>query len=119
MSIKDSLKNNDLTLEDLQEWNKDFTEVEKIMEDLKPQTLQDVLDRFHRIGVDVTSDTHEPLEYVDFNYGSLCCTISIYRDDKTPELLKDGNEGYIRRNGEELAGFWTVDIDEVREILNV
>ena len=117
MSILEDLKNNELTIEDLKAWDNDFKEVEEIFETVKNKDLQGILDRFHRIGIDVTSDTHEPLEYIDFNYGSLTCTISTYNEDNKPELLTDGIEGYIRRDGQELCGFYTVDIKEVRKIL--
>ena len=116
-NIKQNLKNNELTIKDLEIWNKDFTEVEQIFETIKDRDLKGILDKFHRLGIDVTSDTHEPLEYIDFNYGSLTCTISIYNEDNKPELISD-IEGYIRRNGEELAGYFTESINEIREVLN-
>ena len=117
MSILDELKNNNLTTEDLKTWDNDFKEVEDIFETVKNKDFQGILDRFHRIGIDVTSDTHEPLEYIDFNYGSLTCTISKDWQDGTIKLLTDGIEGYIRRDGIELTGFYTIDIKEVREVL--
>ena len=117
MSISEELKNNSLTIEDLKAWDNDFKEVEEIFETVKDKDLRGIVDEFHRIGIDITSDTLDPLEYIDFNYGSLTCTISIYNEDKKPELLTDGNEGYIRRDGTELCGFYTVDIEEVRKTL--
>lgn len=117
MSILEELKNNELAIEDLKAWDNDFKEVENIFETVKDKDLQGILDRFHRIGIDVTSDTHEPLEYIDFNYGSLTCTISKNWQNDKIELLTDGIEGYIRRDGQELSGFYTVDIKEVRKIL--
>ena len=119
MSILDDLKNDNdkLSIEDLKTWDNDFKEVENIFKTVKDKDLQGVLDSFHRLGINVTSDTHEPLEYVDFNYGSLTCTISKNWQDNKIELLTDGIEGYIRRDGQELSGFYTIDIKEVREVL--
>lgn len=119
MSILDDLKNDNdkLSIEDLKTWDNDFKEVENIFRTVKDKDLQGVLDKFHKLGIDVTSDTHEPLEYIDFNYGSLTCTISKSLQDDKIELLTDGIEGYIRRDGIELTGFYTVDIKEVRKIL--
>ena len=117
MGILEELKNNELTVEDLKAWDNDFKEVEEIFETVKNKDLQGIIDRFHRIGIDITSDTHEPLEYIDFNYGSLTCTISTYNEDNKPELLTDDIEGYIRRDGTELCGFYNVNIEEVRKIL--
>ena len=115
--IKQDLKNNELTIKDLQVWNEDFTDVERIFETVKDRDLQGIIDRLNHIsGVGITSDTHEPLEYIDFNYGSLTCTISTYNDDNKPELIPY-IDGYIRRDGEELAGYFTENMNEVREVL--
>ena len=120
MTVAEDLKNNELTIKDLEVWNEDFTDVEKVFETVKDRDLQGIIDKLHHLsGFDITSDTHEPLEYIDFNYGSLCCTISIYNDENKPKLLAKGIEGYIRNeDGEELAGYFNFDIDEVRDILN-
>ena len=120
MTLEQDLKNNELTIKDLQVWNEDFTDVERIFETVKDRDLQGIIDRLnHTSGVGITSDTHEPLEYVDFNYGSLCCTITTYNEDNKPELLTKDIEGYVRTpDGIELAGYYEVDINEVRTILN-
>lgn len=116
-NIKQDLKNNELTIEDMKIWNEDFTGVEQIFESVKDRDLQGILDKFHHIsGIGVTSDTHEPLEYIDFNYGSLTCTITAYNEDNKPNLITDV-EGYVRRDGVELAGYFDVDMNEVREVL--
>jgi hypothetical protein len=118
MNLKQELKNNELTIKDLQVWNEDFTDVERIFETVKDRDLQGIIDRLnHTSGVGITSDTHEPLEYIDFNYGSLTCTITKDWQDEHIKLLTDGIEGYVRRDGIELAGYFTVDINEVREVL--
>ena len=118
MGILEELKNNKLTIEDLNLWDTNFKEVEEIFETVKDKDLRGIVDEFHRIGIDITSDTLDPLEYIDFNYGSLTCTISkgYWKDDKI-RLLTDGIEGYINRDGIELSGFYAVDIEEVRKIL--
>ena len=119
MGLAQDLKSKELTIKDLEVWNEDFTDVEKVFETVKDRDLQGIIDRLnHTSGFGITSDTHEPLEYIDFNYGSLCCTIATYNEGNKPELLTDGIEGYIRRNGVELAGYFEVDINEVRDILN-
>lgn len=119
MTLAQDLKNNELTIKDLQEWDRDFADVEKVFETVKDRDLQGILDRLnHTSGFGITSDTHEPLEYIDFNYGSLCCTISTYNEDNKPELLTKDIEGYVRgADGQELAGYFEVDINEVRDIL--
>ena len=119
MNLTKELKDNNLTIKDLQVWNEDFTDVERIFETVKDRDLQGIIDRLsHTSGVGITSDTHEPLEYIDFNYGSLCCTISTYNEDNKPKLLTKDIEGYVRTpDGVELAGYFEVDINEVREIL--
>jgi hypothetical protein len=119
MTLEQDLKNNELTIQDLKVWNEDFTDVEHIFETVKDRDLQGIIDRLnHTSGFDITSDTHEPLEYIDFNYGSLTCTITKDWQDGHIKLLTDGTEGYIRRNGVELAGYFIIDINEVREVLD-
>ena len=120
MKLEQELKNNELTIKDLEVWNEDFTDVERIFETVKDRDLQGIVDRLnHTSGVGITSDTHEPLEYIDFNYGSLTCTITKDWQDGHIKLLTDGIEGYVRTpEGVELAGYFIIDINEVREILN-
>lgn len=126
MKLIEMINNKDLLYSDLLEWLIDYkaveSDVEVILYKIKGMELDDkidyILSYFHRNNAyNVCSNTTTtPIEYIDFNYGSLTCTISFY--DNIDGNLLQCFDGYIRRNGEELEGCFTdIDIKEVKRLL--
>lgn len=97
-------------------------EVGTMLDKVKDRTISEQIDYIlnklhHNNAYDICSDTStEPIEYIDFNYGNLTCTISFY-DREVGELLPTF-DGYIRRDNIELNDCFTdVKVSDVKELI--
>ena len=124
--LKELLNKKELEISDLQAWYDDYNEVRQFvnarLKKVKDKTHEEQTDFIlwsfkHVLAYSVCSDVNfEPIKYIDFNFGSITCTISWY-DRQNGELLPYF-DGYISRNGEELEGCYTdIGINEVEEVL--
>lgn len=126
MSIKEYIDNKELTYNDLGIWTGDYLEVKiyinSLLNKVKDKPVEEqvdyILDRLHHNNsYDICSDTNfKPVEYIDFNYGSIVGTISFY-DRALGELLPTF-DGYVRRNGvEEVDPYSDIEVKDVVEVL--
>lgn len=124
--LKELLDKKELEISDLQAWYDDYNEVrqfvnarlKKVKDKIHEEQTDFILWSFkHVLAYNVCSDVNfEPIEYIDFNFGSIICTISWY-DRQNGEFLPYF-DGYISRNGEELEDCYTdIGISEVEEVL--